>query len=1292
MEPLSSKVISPKQMDQLATQALLQHGDEERIMNQLALFPPGTFTRTNRSQRSIASIQEVISLLPTVDKITALVKSVGIVRTCELLPLLPEQSRFEEHSDEIHDFLSQLHTLMDGVVDCHSLSSLRVMRMLMFAYVQKWQRDMAQEKNYPLAGIRGTHVEKDCTPAQMPKSIEKVLEKIFMQLDLQTDFSDAIPELQGSLRHAKIYCDNYLSLWADKPDRQQRAEEAKLMLGLLELLEKAGTHYWLYMPLLQMSIAVATAETKRPNDRRVDTWLQSFLTGFNNQTASVMILIKDILIKEKSFSKEKEAFSQAEAELDKLDKVIETAVRKTNLASVELQQFSNLPPTAQHSLASQLSRIASISAEAVQHLSDSTKQYAKCVEKMSCLTQAMKKKWNREISNKDWANQNADSNMRCPWHYLRILVEAVLKDVQQSHLALSQLHDHLENLLPSKYRSLAHVSPIDMLEFELANSYHQWSQDPLLDDEKKKALKNFYDQYMNLIDAMRRRYRMRDRSEHVSENEIDFDGLIRSLTNARSAVTSMKCSFADRCQQAAQVLSLVCIEGNSWKSIFRNPFAGQKKDSQLEEQFFCDLTMLLRRRFLSEEVLQPIKDLETHRKELQDAKIAQQIRCIVNQLSSHIQKAQRALQNRVDVCPDNFMEETRLFWDKIASCGAALEEGVTQVELLLQQKNQPAAQKISELLSHLKSRYQRDFFSLGQSLYQKYQEREWIEAEEENRLLREERKKRRTAPIRHKIEKPEIPAPIEPLASKHTAVTQSAPLQVPQAETLDGSLLAFETICREFIPLCRFFEQTSTQSEHLMRTRLQHDSATNLLESLPVIRELAHGLKKHGTNSYFAHLLHLKLAVLLEQASILTASILNIYTAPGESEHALFLNQGRECFWERHSPIQLAKTISTHLLREALRLNEKKEMLLSKEQLALLQSFDRTIAVTSRKPHSGADSLTGLLQNLDDEETDETQREQYRQELKATFTQSLKTVSTLLQPVYHSTSSPKPSLSTDAIKACLTTFPESEGLSKEEGQSTLNSLEERLHRLQQHLAIPDQRQVPAIHKHDHSMARRVGTIWSTLNDLIANLTLSRNLLLDAEDPALCLATAESSLLNQSSILEGVLLIVLSHLPCRASSSSLQHFLWQEEKGKRPPRYRHALESFAQSLPEFLKTAKVEREEELFQKTIASAQALGGYLRSSYRYYNENNCQAAVLRDKLKLLSILRDGVVHESLSSIDLLLLDDCLGIKESSKRLERLDQHIAQVIRQEIKLPLLRMLELADEWLDVYEELLHRI
>lgn len=184
--------------------------------------------------------------------------------------------------------------------------------------------------------------------------------------------------------------------------------------------------------------------------------------------------------------------------------------------------------------------------------------------------------------------------------------------------------------------------------------------------------------------------------------------------------------------------------------------------------------------------------------------------------------------------------------------------------------------------------------------------------------------------------------------------------------------------------------------------------------------------------------------------------------------------------------------------------------------------------------------------------------------------------------------------------------------------------------------------------------------------------------------------AESALLQQAAMLEQVLLIPLSHLTCRAAPHSIQLYLWKEENGRRPLRYRHAIKEFAKALPAFLSEAGIERPNDLFQKTLACAQALGGLLRQTYRYYGKSDNEAAQLRDKIKNLSILRHKIMHDRLGS-EGRILDQCLGISYPSLRLAQLDAHIAQMLRQHIHLPTLKILELADGWLDVYEELLHK-
>lgn len=873
----------------------------------------------------------------------------------------------------------------------------------------------------------------------------------------------------------------------------------------------------------------------------------------------------------------------------------------------------------------------------------------------------------------------------------------------------------------------------------MSRSFLDWRDSRGKGQEQKETtinVKEIQDQLLSILDAMRCHYHHRAPVREPGEEEPELsdyleqtrhlskriEELVKKLAQATPDSSDKKSDLSDESklihlltiyEKLTSCLKRVMASEQGIELFFHNPLASPKEDVKLEQDFFCDLTMLLRLRFQQKDLKYAIEEIEAHLSSMKGEPVqgvVSAVRAFLTPLSRRITSSQDRLQMRATVSPANFMEETEFFWELATRTGAEVEEGVNRIEFLLQDimaKNAeeiPALQKLLESLSKLRIGYQRDFFSLGQNLYQHYQRREWIDAETLKSRQREEFKRHKTARknriIANKAEKPLIhtaarakDTPIKDarikgivLSATEKPTALSKPPELPPENTIEGHFQAFEKLCRHLAPLFQSFIQRSEDSELVLRTRLQHESATNLLESLPVMRELCAGFKTHGELPFFAHLLHLKLAVLLEQASLLATSTLNIYRAPDEPGHALFLNNGRECFWEKHSPYQLAKILAAHFFRT------QKRALLTKDQLSLLQRFERTIAVTSRMPHSGGDELTDLLEFLADHD-DPKQHAKSLQEMERKIMASFTTGITLLKSVEPPPAESKEIfLSLDAIKACLAPLPSSEAIAqdawKHEMKDALTQLDERLDRLQQRLAIPAQRRVPAIDPLDRSRLQRAGTIWGCLNDLQANLKLCRRLL-TVEDPSLCLVTAESCQLQQAAILEKVLLIVLSHLPCRSSPHSSQHFLWRED-GKRPLRYRHAIEKYAEVLPTFLKAAKIEREEDFFKETWTCAQALGGHLRNSYRYYNQSPNATAALRDKIKDLSILRDLVARERLASGEAQLLDDCLGITNPLSRLSRLDSHIAQVLQQEVKWPTLRMLELADEWLDVYEELLH--
>ncbi|MCE5318630.1 MAG: hypothetical protein LLG04_14860, partial [Parachlamydia sp.] len=616
-----------------------------------------------------------------------------------------------------------------------------------------------------------------------------------------------------------------------------------------------------------------------------------------------------------------------------------------------------------------------------------------------------------------------------------------------------------------------------------------------------------------------------------------------------------------------------------------------------------------------------------------------------------------------------FLQEASHFWKTMARCQEAIETALEPAQIRLESyceqnpKHFPLMKELlTKFLPPIEDFLQRLVFTPGHSLLAYVQIQELIEEEQRGQELRAEalehrranREKQLAASVRHK-------------PSEKVSEVVSSPIGTakPDVKPAVGLIPQFRHLCRTFGDRCRFFKMASATPEEIQNNSRQHEYASNLLRNLQTLEELF-TVSDHESKRPLVLLESAeRLSLALEQSAKLACASLNLPETVEDHPEPVLNRLGKECFWHAHSPLRLTAPVDRAFFLKT------KRFLFSKEERNLMQSLERIAAVTYRNPASGNDLLTRAL----------TAGERDPKLLK----DGIKICCDLLKyvasgPVQETEEAP---LAAGRLELCLAPIKQVVGheqtlLNRADAQ--MQHCQERLERIKRFRSVALNRHVNPIYRGDESHRRRVGTINGALKDLSLNFDICEDVLFGPEAPTLALTLTETALSRQGAMLEEVLLILLSHLPCPEQPRSLSHYLWA---GKKPLRYAHDISEYSRRLREALPGAGIRRDGGFYERLQAMADRLAPYLQQRHRYVNPA-CKEGDLRDKIADLSGLRRRIGR--LSPAEMVKLGN-----QPEEQLQTVDSQLRQVLVSEVKAPLVETIEMIEQLLAIYEELLHK-
>lgn len=1207
-------------LDQSVTNALLAAESTAVVRRHLYLLPPGQLRsmlqrdRFDEKDLENVSREKAVGMLSCLHKISALIHLKGIQQTVTQISLQEacEELCFEPGQE---DMVASLASYQDEVlaltdeITCYSLNALRVFRMQLFAALG---RCLKHEEGHP--STVGAINAKKLNFLNILRECQKTAFDLFMALDfLLVDQSHQKAAKNFSQRlHVNLSeCDMVLKQLQGIPPRV--FADYAFMLKMVSLLRKAAFHPFSYLPILlkpleSFSVVCPMGMDVQTLHPRVESWLQDFVSSLRGHYE----ILHDILAEQ--IKKHRIPDSPWKLFFNQVETFIDVAAHFSGKLSTfhHNQQGRDQIVEMENQLIQLGNKYPPLLAEfnRLVEMSSKNKQFLNVVHG----------KWNQCV--------------QYPFSYYSHLCEFVLLSTKNRDYLAALFQDTINDLLPTRFKTLANTTVVDLIDFNLR------MREKIHEEPLKYVLHCMREYYaLSEYRAWQRRSDVFDNLVHVQTlSEIQMEG---------SNLTTMEDSLCDLLKRA--------FLSRTWPKMFlRSPYADGKETERLEKPYFEAWQEICYREFL---------ELDVERKYvffLGELKVLEGSNVDVLPLKHLGEKAKALydhLAKRVKGKKDD--ETPHLFWEEIALFRQAVND-LEKASVLLQfdRKSLP----IGPLVDSLKTldRSLELILSPGAAI-KAFWDRSQLIAREEAAAKKVKLKKRHTQiPKRVKWRPPQA-ATVAPKVVKLPIIIEKT--EEEKWQTLEKTV--------RFLNHLSTFTSTGEGPRQMELNALQAMSAKNLLDSLPVLKELFHHVDVYGHLPFFVHALYLKLSVAIEQAGILASAHLQTFKKGEDKEHSLLKADGNECFWQKHALVDMFRELELYLIKQ-------RKTLLNKDQRTWLEKISHVIDVSGRHPTAGHDELADVL-----EEALESPYNQERSRLmKEKFQMGFGIVQSTLKVLQvENKESAEVPLTDEALKGCLSLKTD---LSLQQDVNVfIQSFKEKVALLQEYLSFPANRHVQIIDEFDKSSRQRQGTIQGSLKDMAGHLELLDHLFAFIEEPSICLLLTEEMLLSQAALLENVFLIVLSHLPVRSSPRSSIHYLW-EEKGGRSPRYRHSLPQFVDKLAE-----NITLEKPFFEATSTLASQCVHYLKTSFRYYKPSTCPTTKLRDNMKALSVLRDRLARGVCSTQELRELDRHLNIADPADRQERLEDYISKVLVSEVKRPAVHALHLAYEWLAIYEELI---
>lgn len=1309
---------------------LRTQGNPDLLERELLLLPPGRVPKellkpqTPKGKKIGKKItketdplkEKALEELTLLQKVSVLMRSIGFKKTSQIIEAAQEPSQpprsMEDLEKEMSQFEDEVAEWTSGIVTCPQLDSFRALRMLLFAALENcWKLEDPSART-------GIGTDKIYTGKEALEQQRSALLSTFRLAKELTGSSEQMSNLQTCLAASQGFFAQYAQVVAQPTHanhviQKQQLESIAQIEKILELFQKALKDPIHLLPILLFPIQTqplnGTTVTSLVHhlDPKIEEWLSAFERSFRFQSSPFLDVLKTHLENKKLYKRHVAEYQEAQRAYEDLANRSQAILNNLTGLLKEWQAYQNQTPAKQREQTAKLERMAVAFRKQEEQLKKLNESHTSCRAAMQTVIDLCHGTFRienaagtMESDLPRWLAEEYEASIHYPFHHMMVLCTFVALSIHNSCSLYQETFSKLEVILSPRFRTLRHVTVVDLLSWQTLQDNLD-----LLDAISQGKIPETEDLVQNLLvfqehmDAvfieMRRYYLLRRHTRGRDLDDIFLDAqcsnkLVESNETAKQMLQQKPHpqvrAVLEHYTRVTNLLSGI-LSFERWPELFvQSPFAVEKENPKMEEQFYSAQLSVLRRVFLKCEpgdlrlgLLGLIGGKPFYEEEgvhIKNVSVATQ------EIATAMQRAQNELRNRQKKKEENFVAEARHFWSTCMKCQKEIENALEKAQFPLEQylhENPQHSEALKEVqkkwLQRLEQLLQGLVFNPGHSLLSYFQTRELIEEEENGKKLRsvalEERRavREQQRPASFKPKAPEVqpsakpPAPQavqKPPIPKQAAV---APVVVPAVAPFDR----FRQLCHIFGERCRFFSAAHPATQDtILNNQRQHEYASNLLRNLQTLEELVRISEDEEKRPVVRLETMERLSLVLEQSAKLACAILNLSETVEDKPNPILRMRGKECYWHSHAPILLVSPVDRHSL------NNKKILLFTREERAQLQALERVVAVTYRNPFSGRDVLSQALTKGEIHEGRRVLKEGIRICLK--LLDYVAPVNTLEQE-----EAPWDAEQLEkALTPCVSIVGNENGWLASTDEC-LYTLEQRLARIHRFRMIELNRNVQAVARRDASQPLRVGTIDEALQDIGLNLSLCEDLLMGPEAPTLALTMAEAALSRQGALLAEVMLVLLSHLPCPDKPGSRQHCLWVESKG-RPLRYAHDIVAYARILCTALPAAGIRVDEAFFARMQQAAERLAPYLQQRHRYVVPP-CELGLLRDKIADLSKLRRRVFENPGTE----------AAKLGPNPQERVDSHLRQVLLNEVKAPLVQTLRMVDTLLAIYEELLYR-
>lgn len=1250
------------------------------------------------------SDDNILKWLPLVSKMSLLFQLMGVENARQALapsseaPLLPLPPLSKEEPVEAAEFAREIEALTDGVVTIYELDALSILRMFLFAALGKClQRDGKVLNASILRMVNDGEITSSTGKEELVQERASLIRMFgFIGNYEQPQYFPHSASLAGDVLNHLSAFQKTLRERPDNGDRQMLNRELDRMQQLLKPIQQAlRKPYHLFPLLLSRVRSMPKVECEKPVDKEhIDVsaadWLEEAVLSWEVHSQTFLPLFQKI---NKGVPGSRDILRLAE-ELEESRKALIKEARTTFNAAIakslqQLHEFEQLPSDLQRKGIARLKELIATT----DQLSDDFDKFLGRLQQWSknvkALTSSNRGQW---PENETWQfdtdpsaqmTRKIEIELNHPMHSYFRVATAIIDSIDRRSKLFNEFYGIIDRVMTSRFKTLGSVPLVDLLQWQMRTLYDTASQTlTSRDRERLEVHRNNLDQLFGQVRRLLARQHF-EQAVDIMEQAAWSSRACQLAIDAnrdRNGAPESLAPLLQHYRDLGHVLNHFLIFPKGHKVLSRNPFQG-KHSQALEEEFYGALYASIRGIFLShrpQEVTQQLSVLLKAKVAPHEATFIEEARNLV-EIFHGLSRLQQTLKKESPKQED-FKKQARAFLDQLTAITKEIDRRTEEIQLSLSLYLADAVEpsesikELSKALPLLPEILQVMIFWPAQKLIAYLTVDEMIATEgaaaETRKKRTEERLERKKASVKALPASVQTPAP-------SVAPAQPAAPAAPGPLPVNPLLTTFERFEQRYRALLCSLKLSAVPEEADALLR-KWESAETLLGNLALLQDLCSTVDAHGERAYFITACNLALTVHLEQT-------LTFFQMPGASQTARFKAQdllksmGIEYKWSQHAP---------HLLLPPVFLNQPVH--------TFMEEREKVIAVSSRYPAQARDKLTNSAIracNLEKGRSvaipqQEGIRSHYRNATKAELQAGMEASMALLDafgagPAVAPMGEPLTTVELEKTLAGPFSYP---ALDEASTRGVLLRFEGLLARIQNLRAVAFYREVE---QGGLNSMQRKGTIQALLKELQMLPSLCRDILLAPEDPTQGLILAKQAWLRQAVLLESALLIILSHLPA-SSPQSKTHCLW-EEVHNQPARYSHQLVHFTQQLRENMKLSPVSFPGPLLVETEAIAQDIEPYLKQLYRYDSKTHSPAKARLDKMRLLMRLR-AQLHcglEGWSEASIVHLDRLLNVSDSALRKSRLDALILAVLKNEAKLPLLETLEVVEEWLGIYQNLL---